>query len=102
MQSPSVAGINESSITLRWNEPPPEVPRNPQRNITQYVVTVSPQDGGDAQVVLVPAEAGAEYIIAGLQPVTPYDINVNVVINTEGQGDKTYDIGVLPLTVMSG
>ena len=49
--------------------------------------------------MFVPAEADAVYIITGLQPVTTYDIQIDVVIDTEGQGEQTYDLGVPPLIV---
>ena len=86
-------------MTLQWNEPAPELTGNPQRNITQYVVTISSQDGGHSQVVYVPAEADAVYLIAGLQPSTTYDIEMDFVIDTEGQGEQMYDLGVSSLTV---
>ena len=50
------------------------------------------QDGGEPQVAFVPAELGAFYIITNLHVTTIYDIKVEVVIHTEGQGELTYDI----------
>ena len=72
---------------------------NPQRNITQYAVTIRPRDDGTLQAVHVPAEAGLSYVVTGLQPVTTYDIEVNVVIDTKGQGKQTYDLGIPLITV---
>ena len=72
---------------------------NPQRNITQYVVTVSSEDGMEQQVVVAPAEAAAVYTITGLQPATTYDIGVYIVINTVGQGEQTYDFRVPSLVI---
>ena len=92
--------VNETSITLQWNKPPPVLRGTPQRNIRQYVVTViSIQHGGDPQVVLVPAEAGAFCIITNLQITATYTVKVDVVIYTEGQGEQTYDIGPRPFNV---
>ena len=102
MQPPSVASVTNTSITLQWNEPPPELWGNPQRNITRYAVTYSVHDNGNSQVVFVPAEAGAEYTILDLQPETLYDIGVNAVINTDGQGEHPYDLRVQVLTVSTG
>ena len=100
-QSPSVANLNETSVTLQWNEPPPEMTGYPQRNITQYAVSISSQDGGEQEVALVPAEAGSNtvYTATDLQPATIYDIEFNVVIDTEGQGERTYDLGISSLIV---
>ena len=102
MQPPSVPSVTNSSITLQWNEPPPAIPGNPPRYVSQYAVTYSPHDGGNSHVVLVPAETGAEYNITGLLPETLYDIGVDAVINTNGQGEHTYDLGVRLLTVSTG
>ena len=93
MQSPIVVGINETSITLQWKAPPPDLTGKPNRNITQYAVTVSPQDGGGSQVAFVPAEIDAVCIITDLRLHTTYDIKIDVIIDTEGQGEQTYDIG---------
>ena len=98
-QSPSVASVNETSITLQWNELPPELTGNPQRNITQYAVTISSQDGRHQEDVFIPAEDIAVYNFRSLQPATTYNIKVNIVIDTAGQGEQTYDIGVSPLIV---
>ena len=98
IESPLVADIAETLITLQWNEPPPELTGNPQRNITYYAITISSQDGEDQQFASVPAEA-AVYNITGLQMATTYDIGINVVIDTEGQGEQTYDLGVPPFIV---
>ena len=96
-------GVSETSITLQWNEPPPVLTGYPRRNITRYSVAINPQSGGDRQVVFVPAEAGVFKIISNLQNTTVYDIKVSTVINTEGQGEQTYDIGsqVFTLTTTS-
>ena len=99
IQPPSVVAFNMTSVSLQWNEPPPELTGNPHRNITQYVVTVSPQDGGDAKVVFVPAEAGVVGMVTGLRLPNTFDIGIEVVIDTEGQGEQTYDIGVPVITV---
>ena len=99
MQSPSVAAVNDTSITLQWNDPPPELTGYPKRNITHYAITVTPKDGGDSQVAFVPAEAGAVYTVAGLHWGSTYDIDVNVFIDTEGQGGQVYDMGISLITV---
>ena len=92
VQSPIIAGINETSITLQWNAPPPDLTGKPNRNITQYAVTIS-QDSGDSQVAFVPAAIDAVYFIRDLRLHTTYDIKIDVIIDTEGQGEQTYDIG---------
>ena len=95
-------GVSKRSITLQWNEPPPDLTGNPPRNITQYAVTVSPQDGGNPHVQFVPAKAGAVCFITNLQTTMAYDIKVEVVIDTERQGEQTYDIGPPQFTVTTG
>ena len=99
IQSPSVLAVNMTSISVQWNEPPPVLIGNPHRYITQYEVTVSPRDGGNPQVALVPAEAGVVVIVTGLRLPNTFDIGIDVVIDTEGQGEQTYDIGVPVITV---
>ncbi|XP_072031301.1 uncharacterized protein [Amphiura filiformis] len=99
LPSPSFVNIEEMSFTLSWNEPPPELTGDNQRQITQYAVTVAPQDGGPSQTVYVPAEEGSEYTITGLTPGTIYDIEIDAVINTDGQGELVYDIGTSPQTI---
>ena len=99
LQAPYVADIKETLITLQWNEPPPELTGNPQRNITYYAVTISSQDGEVQESVSIPAEAAAVYTITGLQMATTYNFGINVVIDTEGQGEQTCDLGVPPFIV---
>ena len=96
--------VYKTSMTLIWNEPPPILTGTPKRNITQYEVTLIPQDGGHTRLVLVPAEANAAYIVRDLAPGTAYDIKVYVVIDTEtkGQGELTYDIGIPLFTITTG
>ena len=84
---------------VQWNGCPPELTGNPQRNITQYAVTISSQDGGHQEVVFIPAEDVAVYDFEGLQPATTYNFEINVVIYTAEQGEQTYNLGVPPLTV---
>ena len=93
MPTPTIVAVDETSITLQWNEPPPELAGNPHRNITQYAVTIIPQDGGESQVVFVRAEEDTFYNVTSLHLATIYDIKVHVVIDTERQGEQTYDIG---------
>ena len=99
IQPPTIVGVNETSITLQWSEPPPALTGNPHRIITQYAVKILPQVGGDPQVFFVPAEIDAVCVITGLHLSTTYDIKVDVVIDTEGQGEQTYDIGSLPFNL---
>ena len=96
IQSPSV-DVNTTSVSLQWNEPPPRLLGNPQRSITQYEVTTVQRNDGRSQIVFVIAEAGAVYTITSLQSPMAFDIRINVVINTEGQGEQSYDIGVVSL-----
>ena len=98
-QSLTIAGVNETSITLQWNGSLPEMTGSPQRNIRQYVVTISSQDGGDRQVVLIPPETLGVHTITGLQSTTTYYVVINVIIDTDGQGERTYDLGIPSLTV---
>ena len=70
-----------------------------RRNITQYEITLTPQDGGDLITVYAPTEAGTSIEVPGLTPETEYDIQVKVVIETEGQGEESYDLGIPPMTI---
>lgn len=72
-------GVNETSII-----------------ITQYAVNVLTQDGLEPQVAFVSATSDAVCVITGLQVSTTYEIKVDVVIDTEGQGEQMYDIGSIP------
>ncbi len=98
----SIINIEDMRITLSWNDPPPSLSGDIPREITQYAVTVTPQDGGPSQTVYVPAEGGAEYTITGLMPGTAYDIDIEVVIDTDGQGEVEYDIGIPAQEVTTG
>ena len=69
------------------------------RNITQYEVTVTPKSAGDSRLLIISAEAGAIYNVTGLRWAATYDIDFNVVIHTDGQGELTYDIGVPHITI---
>ena len=75
---------------------PPMLEGDPQRAITQYAVTLTPQDGGPAQIAYIPAEAGT-YPVEGLSPETMYDVLFEPVIDTEGQGEEPFDLGIAPL-----
>ena len=99
LPSPSFTDIGGRSVTLSFDEPPPELAGDLERSITQYAVTLTPQDGGDPITVLVPAEAGSEGTVSGLEPETTYDVLVEAVIDTPGQGEETYDLGFTPMTV---
>ena len=99
IKHPSVELVNDTSISMKWNETAPELIGNPHRNITQYAVTLSPKDGGDSQHMYVPAEAGVVVNVTGLQLPNTFDIGIDVIIDTEGQGERTYDIGVTVITV---
>ena len=105
IQSPSVVNIDTSwtmdtsSFSLQWNGVPPKLTGSPRRNITQYAVTISRRDGEAPKVVYIPAEAGTVYAVTGLQKLSTYDIEVDVVIDTEGQGKQTYDLGISLITV---
>ena len=92
--TPSIEDIGDRTITLYWDEPPPELLSEPPRNITQYVVTLTSPDGGPSVSVFVPAQAGTSYEVTGLKPETTYDIEVLPVIVTEGQGEATFDMGI--------
>ena len=70
-----------------------------RRNITQYEVTLIPQDGGDPITVYAPAEAGTAIEVSGLTPETQYDIQIRAVIETEGQGEESYDLGIPRMTI---
>ena len=94
IQTPSIDDIGDRTITLNWDEPPPELLSEPPRNITEYAVTLTPQDGGPSVSVFVPAQAGTSYEVTGLKPETTYDIEVLPVIATEGQGEATFDMGI--------
>ena len=97
IHSPSVVAANMTSISIQWNDPPPKLLGSPHRNMTQYAVTVSPQDGTESRIVFLPAEARV-FVIAGLHLPNTFDIETEVVIDTEGQGVQTYDIGVPMIT----
>ena len=99
---PSVSDIAGRSITVNWDEPPPELAGDLKRNITQYAITLTPQDGGPPQTFSVPAEAGTEYELTGLMPETTYELQINAVINTDGQGEEIYDIGIPQINVDTG
>ena len=99
IQAPSVANIDVWSFSLQWNGSPPELTGNPPRNITQYAVTVSQQDSEDPQIVYVPAVTDASCVVTGLQPETKYDIQTSVVIDTDGQGEQTHELGIHLITV---
>ena len=86
-------------MTLNWDEPPPVLSGDLPRNITQYAVTLTPRDGGPPMTTFAPAEAGTSLEVTGLKPETEYDIEVMTVINTEGQGEETYDLGSSVLTI---
>ena len=104
IKSPSVTGFNSTSFMLKWNETPPVLTGNPQRSITKYAVTLTPKNGGDSEVVFVPAEADAVHMFTSLQHNTTYNIEIGVVIDTviKGQVEQTYDIGVPLLTITTG
>ena len=95
---PSV-DITERSVTLSFDTPPPEVTGDLERSITQYAVTLTPQDGGDPISVFVLAEVGAIVTIRDLESGTTYEVAVNAVIHTAGQGEETYDLGFTPMIV---
>ena len=69
------------------------------RNISQYAITLTPKDGGDPITVFAPAEAGTSLEVTGLKPETDYDIDIMAVIDTEGQGEETYDLRIPKLTI---
>ncbi|XP_072042702.1 uncharacterized protein [Amphiura filiformis] len=97
LPSPYITNVGGMFVTLSWEEPPPALECNPSRNITYYAVTFTPQDGGSSQTVYVPAEAGTNYTITGLEPETMYNIETRVVIETEGQEEpEPYDLGIPP------
>lgn len=96
---PSISEIAGRSITVNWDEPPPELAGDLTRNITQYAITLTPQDGGPPQTFTVPAEAGTEYELTGLMPETMYEIQIDAVINTDGQGEEVYDIGIPQINI---
>ena len=96
---PSVTNIGGRSITLSFADPPPELTGDIERSITQYAVTLTPQDGGDPITVFVPAEAGSEVTVPGLEPETTYEVLVESVIDTAGQGEEIYNLGGDPFTV---
>ena len=102
LPAPSFTDIRGRSITVTFDEPPPELAGDLVRNITQYSVTLTPQDGGDPITVFVPAEAGGEVTIPGLEPETAYDVLVEAVIDTAGQGEETFDLGFTLMTIETG
>ncbi len=83
---------------MSWDAPPPELESDPPRMITQYAVTLTPEDGGPSETVYVPAEEGAEVTVPGLTPETVYNVDVGVVIETEGM-EEVYDLGIPQQTV---
>ena len=99
LPSPSFIDVGDRSITLTFEAPPPALAGDLDRNITQYAVTLTPQDGGDPITVFVPAEAGSEVTVSGLEPETIYDVKIEAVIDTAGQGEETYDVGFTPMSV---
>ncbi len=98
--APTIEEIGGRSVTINVDDPP-ELDGEPQRNITQYAVTLTPQDGGPPIIAYLPAEAG-NYTIDGLSPETMYDALVEPVIDTDGQGEEPFDIGIEPLTFETG
>ena len=103
MPSASVGNIGGRSITLNWPDTaPPELQGDIPRNITQYAVTLTPQDGGPPITILVPAEPGASLEVTGLTPETAYDVDVMAVIDTEGQGEQTYNLGIPSILIETG
>ena len=91
--------VDGTSVSLTWPDPPPQLEGEPQRAIAQYAVTATPQDGGPSETFYVPAEEGAELTLSGLDPETTYDIGVSAVIDTEGQGEETFDLGFPPMSI---
>ncbi|XP_072042791.1 uncharacterized protein [Amphiura filiformis] len=87
LPSPSVGDIGTRSVTLNWDDAPPTLDSNPPRNITQYAVTLTTQDGGPLQTVYIPAEGDTNYTITGLRPETMYDVEIAAVVKTEGQSE---------------
>ncbi len=103
LPSPTVDDIGPNSFTLNWpEEDPPELMSDPPRTINEYAVTVTPEDGGPSQTFYVPAESNATLEVTGLDPETEYDVDIGAVIDTEGQGENVYDLGVPPLNVETG
>ena len=72
------------------------------REITQYSITATPQDGGPSVTFYVLAEEGASITVSDLDPETAYDIKVSAVIDTEGQGEETFDLGLPSLSITTG
>ena len=102
MPSPTVGEIGARSVTFSLDEPLPVLSGTPQREITQFAVTFTPQDGGPPVTMYFPAEDGTSFTADGLSPETAYDVEVGVVIDTEGQGEETYDLGIPALTIVTG
>ena len=96
---PSLGDVGARSVILNWDEPPPELTGDLPRAITQYAVTLTPRDGGSPISTFAPAEAGTSLRVTGLKPETEYDVEVMAVIDTEGQGEETYDLGIPILTI---
>ncbi len=70
---------------------------DPPRNITEYALTFTPEDGGPPETVFIPAEAG-NFTVPGLQPETVYELDIAPVIVTEGQTEPgIYNLGQPPL-----
>ena len=99
LPSPSFTEVGDRSVTLSFDEPPPALVGDLERNITQYAVTLTPQDGGDPITIFVPSGTGSEVTVQDLEPETTYDVKVEAVIDTAGQGEETYDLGFTPMTV---
>ena len=89
----AIVYVTSDSITLNWVEPPPALTGNLQRAITQYAVTVVSEDDTPLYPVFIPAEAGIGFTFYNLEPGTAYDIHISAVIDTENQGEVTFDIG---------
>ena len=73
--------VDGTSVFLTWDNPPPQLKGDPPREITQYAVTATPQDGGPSETFYVPAEEGASITVSDLDPETAYDIKVSAVID---------------------
>ena len=101
MPTLTLGDIGSNTVMITFNDPPPQLPGEPQRSIKQYEVTFTPQDGGPSKTVIVPAEAGATVEVPGLEPETMYDITTRAVIETEGQGEEMYDLGAPLISVLT-
>ena len=101
MPTLTLGEVGANTVTLSFNDSPPQLSGEPQRSITQYAVTFTPQDGSPSKTVFVPAEAGATVEVPGLEPETMYDITTRAVIETEGQGEGMYDLGAPLISVLT-